>query len=225
MAESRMTDQDDATDALWALIPWYVNGTLDDDETRAVERRRDSDPAFAAEIDQQSALAAGIAAQEMPDLQAAESRSLASLKARIAAEDRARGTATGGQGWWAALAGWLPGLGGGGGLAVAGTACAALLAVLVLSGVMTGSGPETPQGDFRTLTSDPDTPGAFIKFQPAGDVSRDALERLLAAHGLALVGDASETGVFRARAREGMDTDALAGTLMQAEEILFAAPE
>lgn len=234
MAESPMTNRADETDALWELIPWYVNGSLGAAETRAVEARRDADPAFAAEIERQSALAAGLAMQEVPDLEAAEARSIASLRARIEAEDRARtAAAPAGQAWWTR---WLPDLGRGG-FAAAGTACAALVAVLFLSGVMTGNTPDGPGGDYRTLTSDPGAPGTFIKFQPAGGVTRAALERLLAEHGMELVGDASETGVFRARLRdrtgqatgtgtdEGLDTDALAGTLMQAEEILFAAPE
>ena len=51
------------------------------------------------------------------------------------------------------------------------------------------------------------------------------LERLLAAQGLTLAGEPSESGVFRALAPRDADLAAAAERLMAAPQILFAAPE
>ena len=210
--EKMSTDPDDA---VWELIPWYVNGTLGVQEAQMVERKRDSDPEFAAELEHQLAVAAGVRMLTEPEVEQAEARSWDSLRARIEAEEGARSPAQQ-RSWWA---GWLPDLQGG--YAMAGLACVALLLGVVFLGQ---TGPGSDQG-FQTLTSDPQSGGMVIKIQPAADLDRAVLERLLSENGLKLIGDPSSAGVYRAEIAEGADPQAVADILMGTPEILFAAPE
>ncbi|MEM9146933.1 MAG: hypothetical protein AAGC57_12095 [Pseudomonadota bacterium] len=66
----------------WELIPWYVNGTLEDAERALVERAAEADPAIAAEIRQQKRVAEAMA--DLDAMDEAEERSWSSLAARIA---------------------------------------------------------------------------------------------------------------------------------------------
>lgn len=75
---------EDRDQDVWELIPWYVNGTLDEADRRLVETTAEADPAVAAEIRQQRRIA-----ETMADLDAmdeAEESSWSALSARIAAE-------------------------------------------------------------------------------------------------------------------------------------------
>ncbi|MEC9431565.1 MAG: hypothetical protein VYD87_01550 [Pseudomonadota bacterium] len=206
-------DKSDDPDQAWELIPWYVNGSLPEDQAAEIERRRDADPDFAAEVERQLGLAVGICMIEDDD--APRARSWETLRARIEAEERARTPAS--LSWRDRLAALLGPLGGRTG-ALAGMACAVALVTVV------AMRPADDDG-FRTLTGADGAGAAAIKFQAAPGVDRDALAALLADRGLVLLGEPSEAGVFRAAPPEGADLAAEAEALMAAPEILFAAPE
>ncbi|SFH62944.1 hypothetical protein [Albimonas pacifica] len=216
MADTAENGREAREDDLWALIPWYVNGTLDAAESAAVQRAIAADDDFAAEVDRQLGVAARVCMLEEPQMEQAQARSWETLRARIEAEERARMPAPAQESAFARL---LAKLTSRAGLAVAGGVCAAALAIAVLP---IGVGEDDA---YRTLTSQTAEAGAAIRFQAAPDVPRAALERLLAAQGLTLLGEPSEGGVFRAAGPEGADLDAAAQALMAAPEILFAAPE
>lgn len=214
MADATSETPVETDGAPWDLIPWYVNGTLSDEETALVERYRTEDPAFAAEIERETGVAAKVCMLE--DLEEAKARSWETLRARIEAEEAARTPLSDKRSWWANL---LPS--GRQGFALAGLACAAMIAVFVVTGQNSGTDGE----EFRTLTGDPVEGGPVIKFRAAADLDRAALEQMLSARGLTLIDGPSETGVYRAGASAETDLESAADALMQAPEILFAAPE
>ena len=73
---------------VWMLIPWYVNGTLGQDEVASVEYHSRICAGCASEIREQSRLAATLS--EITDEEAALDRSWASLSAQVAQEVQAR---------------------------------------------------------------------------------------------------------------------------------------
>ncbi|MGR3783777.1 MAG: hypothetical protein ACU0DT_21220 [Albimonas sp.] len=219
MADTAENGRKAREDDLWALIPWYVNGTLDAAEAAAVQRAIDADDAFAAEVDRQLGVAARVCLLEEPQMAQAQARSWDTLRARIEAEERARTPAPApGETVSGAVPRLLSRLGSRLGLALAGGLCAAALAIAVLA---PGGGDDA----YRTLTSQGVEAGPAIRFQAAPELGRDELERLLAAQGLTLAGEPSESGVFRALAPRDADLAAAAERLMAAPQILFAAPE
>ncbi len=80
--------------AAWALIPWYVNGTLEGEERALVEREAARCAACAAEIATQRRVADAVA--ELSSLDEIEDRSWARLSERLAAE-RSGGERSGGE--------------------------------------------------------------------------------------------------------------------------------
>lgn len=74
-------------DDAWALLPWYITGTLEPDEHRAVERHLAGCDACAAELKTQRRLAECVREQCLAE-EAAE-RQWAVLRARIAGDKRA----------------------------------------------------------------------------------------------------------------------------------------
>jgi anti-sigma factor RsiW len=217
MANEQTSAAQDPHDEIWELIPWYVNGTLSDEEARAVEERCKSSELFRAEVANQKQVASGV--QELDPLDAQVERNWAAMRARIAAEQTTQSRAAAPSGlsaWFGRLFGSVGGLS-----LAAGLAAAAVVLVLNVP-----QGPQTPQSDdgFETLTS---SPGAIdaptIQFQIAEGVEPTALAAVLAQHGLTLLGEPSETGVYTAKAPEG-DLQALAAALLDAPEIMFAAP-
>lgn len=218
---SLLSDQEnetgDAKAQLWEMIPWFVNGTLSAAEARAVERQIETDPAFAAEVEAQSALAVGLCQIEEPDTSDAMAKSWERLRAQVEADEAARVSSREVNPWWAR---WLPNLQGG--LAMAGAVGAVALVAIF------ATGPQEPAGvddGFRTLTREAASGVPVIKFQSSAGLDLAALERILAEHDLVLLGDPSSGGVFRAEATEGADLEALAAGLMSDPGIVFAAPE
>ena len=203
-------------DAEWELIPWYVNGSLSEEEAAALERRKEADPDFAAEIERQLALATGVCMLNDTEIEAAEARSWAKLSAQIAAEEAARKPIAAKRSWLSSIMSNLQGR-----YAMAGMACLALM----LAAFLMGPGPSNDPDGYRTLTSDPQQSGLFIKVQPAASLERAELERILNENGLTIVGGPSDTGVYRVAASAGTNIDNAAKDLMAAPEILFAAPE
>lgn len=198
----------DAHDDAWALIPWYVNGSLGPDEAGTVKTHAQGCALCAAEIGRQRLLAEKVAKTDPFD--AAQARSWNTLRSRIAAEDRARIPAR--LGWADRLRGVaMPALGG--------AVCAALALVAVLQ--FGGPGGD----DFVTLTSEEAGAALTIRLQPAAGVDADALRTALERFGVTAVNGPSEAGVFRVSLSEDADVAAVAQAMMDIPEVLFAAPE
>lgn len=188
------------------LIPWYVNGSLPKDEMEAVRRHALTCRDCAEEIARQRKLAGHIAAAET--FEAPVSRSLATLRERIASERRAVKPAFN---LWT----WLRQHQGGMMLSGIGAAACVLVAVMTLP----------TDGDFKTLTAS-NTAAAHdvIKFQTTPGVSASELQTILGKYGLALDGGPSKAGVYTTKAKSGADLAALSKALMSTPEIIFAAP-
>lgn len=203
-------------DALWALIPWYVNGSLSKAETDRVEAYASASTEFTAEIERQSALAVGIVEQDIEDADDAAARSWANLQDQIAADVAARAPGRAAGSWWSA---WLPNTQGG-------MALAGLAVVAVLVGVLAlGPSPQTGDEGFVTLTTGAESDQPVIKFQLAEGIPADTVARIFAEHDLVLLDQPSSNGVRRALAPQGTDLKAAAAKLMTDPAIVFAAPE
>ena len=206
MRESQSPSLPTSHDEIWELIPWYVNGSLPPAEADAVRRYSSGCEICAAEIERQRLLAEGVAKLEPSE--APPSHGWESLRARIEADERARAPS-------GRLRRWFPSLQVGFGLA--GTLAAVLLvSVLVM--------PPSDNG-FETLTDGKERGAQTIMFQTVPGVEREALDRVLASHGLTLVAEPSETGVYTATAPADANLEAAANALMATPEVMFAAPE
>lgn len=206
MHDSNPIPRSEAYETAWELIPWYVNGSLPEDEAELVRHQARISPEFAAEVARQHDLAQQVATVDPSD--APVDRSWEKLRAQIDAEATARAPVPRSRGW-------LAGLRGGYTLGGLGVAACVLLAVVLFQ----------PEGDdYQTLTSGSEA-GPAIKFQLAGDLSPDALAQLLAAHGLTLIDGPSEAGVYTAAASAEADLATAARDLMATPEVLFAAPD
>ncbi|MBY6003073.1 hypothetical protein KUV62_04090 [Salipiger bermudensis] len=206
MHDSKPIPRSEAYETAWELIPWYVNGSLPEDEAELVRHQARISPEFAAEVARQHDLAQQVATVDPSD--APVDRSWEKLRAQIDAEATARAPVPRSRGW-------LAGLRGGYTLGGLGVAACVLLAVVLFQ----------PEGDdYQTLTSGSEA-GPAIKFQLAGDLSPDALAQLLAAHGLTLIDGPSEAGVYTAAASAEADLATAARDLMATPEVLFAAPD
>lgn len=205
MPESRDINRPDAFETAWELIPWYVNGSLPENEAALVRDQARISPQLAAEIARQRVLAQQVATVDPSE--APVDRSWEKLRAQIASEKRAQMPRQ-------EAKGWLAGLRGGYALGGLGVAACVLLAVLLVE----------PAGvTYRTLTSSPET-GPAIKFQLAGDLAEGELTQLLAAHGLTLLEGPSDAGVYTASAAPGVDLARAAKDLMATANVQFAAP-
>lgn len=212
MAERSSPATENTQDQIFELIPWYVNGSLSDAEAKMVETFADSNPECRAEIDRQSEIAAGLCMLEPLEADAAtQARSWEHLSATIANEQKARTPARQRAAWFPSIRGMT---------ALAGT----LAAVVVVAVIFTGpTDPTDPE--FRTLTSGDGGNAQIILFQLAPGTDQNALADVLADHGLTLVGEPTENGVYRASlSAEALPQDT-AKALMSTPEILFAARE
>ncbi|QPH54077.1 hypothetical protein [Pontivivens ytuae] len=195
-------------DALWELIPWYVNGSLPPEEMEAVEERLATSEEFAAEVAVQRRLAEKMATVD--PFEAPSSQSWEKLRAQIEADNKARTPQKDAGGW---LRGFR------GGLLPAGLAVAAFLALIILVAPV--------EDGFRTLTSGGAEAETAIRFQPVAGLDADRLAQILASYGLELIAGPSEAGVYTAvpaDGAEGTDLETLSETLMTAPEIVFATP-
>ncbi|MEM7056477.1 MAG: hypothetical protein AAF557_02710 [Pseudomonadota bacterium] len=209
MAERSIT-ADKSHDEIDELIPWFVNGSLSDADAEAIELRCAESPEFMAEIDRQSAIAAGLCMLEpVADENGAKQRSWQKLSAQIESEERARKPLVEKRSWFPSVKGMT---------ALAGTFAAVLLVAVIATSI-------PDDQEYQTLTSDGQEASLIIKFQAAPGIDEAALKRVLAQHGLTLVGDVSTAGIYQASAPAGEDMEAAANALMAAPEIVFAAPE
>ncbi len=207
LPESTDSGAPEDTDTIRELIPWYVNGTLPEDETRLVEDAARADPGIAREISQQRTLAKKVATEDPFDVPL--ERSWENLRAQALADIAARSPATP---WYRRLLSRIEGrivsaIG------AAALACAALVLVVQIQG--------PGNDDFITLTAPPDGTEQVIKFQPSGQPDAKAL----AALGVLSIHGPSESGVYTALVAEDADIAAIARAMMAREDILFAAPE
>ncbi|WP_373635692.1 zf-HC2 domain-containing protein [Yoonia sp. SS1-5] len=195
-------------DAIWELIPWYVNGSLPEDEAATVAAHSETCPDCEAEIARQQVLAKKVATTDPFDAPLA--RSWDSLRAQIEADATARTPQPAKRSWFAGLHGGV--------LALMGTVAVACVLVVVQV-----SAPR--DGEFVTLTSGGSETATQIKLLPAADVDASMLNALLAAQGMTITDGPSETGVYTADLPEGADATAIAEALMALSEIDFAAAE
>lgn len=192
-------------DDLWALIPWYVNGSLPDDQAAAVAAFAQTTPGFAAEIGRQRVLAKKVTTTDPFDAPLA--RSWDSLRAQIDADAGAR----------IAPRQWFAGLNGG----VAALIGAVAVACVVVAVQVV---PSQPEG-FVTLTSTAPDSLPLIKFQPVPGLDPSTLAELISPLGLTDLSGPSDAGIFTAALPKDADPLAVADTLMALPDILFAAPE
>ncbi|SHN13443.1 Putative zinc-finger [Roseibium suaedae] len=228
-------------DAVWELIPWFVNGTLPPAEQARVKQHVQSCPQCAAEVARQFELAKRVATEDPFDVPL--SQSFTSLRAQIEAEALAGGkqiatssALAGGSSSrstdrrrtdtrrWRGAVGTYKGFGGAALMAGAGLAACLVAAIVILPEYL---GPQNQDG-YQTLTSGP-ADGSRIKFQTAAPLSPEAVSALLARHGMTLEDGPSETGVYTASIKDpasaSPDRKAVADKLMADPDILFASPE
>lgn len=199
------TGQGDCPDAIWELIPWYVNESLPSDQAQIVERHSESCAACAAEIGRQRRLAKEVV--KIDPFEAPLSQSWDSLRAQIESESRAK---TPKAGAWHRFGGMRGGL-----LALASAACIAVFVVVSLPA----------DNDFQTLTSQNPDAAQMIRFQTSPGLDADTLNDILAQYGATLVSGPSAAGVYIAVVGTDADTKAAADALMATTQIIFAAPQ
>ena len=164
----------------WALIPWYVNGTLAASERLVVEAHCDNCNACAQELNAQRRLAEVVA--ETSDLSASEGRQWEVLRDRISGDMPGKSLSSAKrqrvQSWtnW-----WLP---------TAGIAAAAIGAFMIVA-LPQNAGP-----DFRTLTDSETTEGSVIRLTVEDGVSEAQLAAILNEIGLSISSSRSPSGVY-----------------------------
>lgn len=229
----------DERDAIWEILPWYVNGTLDASETRRVEAYIETCPLCAAEVREQRRLAEELA--QIGPAEALQARNWAELRARIAAEVPEEAAV-------AAVPPAGPGAGPGGqrgpiqalkaaidaalqrfsqrmmvATMGAGVAVAALL--LALTGVFA---PQTDPAEAPFLTLSPEdaayaTP--VLRVRMGEGMSQERASEIATRYGLTIEDGPSATGIYTLRATEpDADLDALATALEDEAGVLFATP-
>lgn len=204
--------RDECSDAVWALIPWYVNKSLPPEEAKRVRDHAATCPDCTAEIARQADVAEEVAkdAAQEDGLAQPMARSWENLRAQIVAENRARQPQRRGFAPFQGLRGGV--------IALVGTVAVACLVVVVQIDRPGDNG-------FQTLTSPADADMPVIKFQAAPDVTRAQLAMVLDAQGATLLSGPTEQGIYTAGLLDDRDVQAAATALMAAQEILFAAPE
>ncbi len=204
-------------DAAWDLIPWYVNGTLDDAERQAVEAHLAANPSFQAEVAEQTRLAKTVASLDSMDVEM--EHSLSAIRQQIQAETpRTRpSTTTALRTAVRRLVGllkWNPKI-----LVPLGAVAASIVLLVVALPFTTSQDPT-----YRTLTTpttSSDVPQLRVKV--SGDATEIELRRLFMAHELQVIDGPSATGVYTLEAAPGGDADAIAAALLRSPQIDFAA--
>lgn len=205
MHESRNIAAEKRHDAVWELIPWFVNGTLPPEDMTLVKQHSQTCPECAAEIARQHGLARNVAAED--PFEAPLSRSWETLRAQIEAEQEARTPQADTRRWYQKRRG---------GMMLGGMGLAACLVAVFMIGA--------PNDDFRTLTSSDPSAVDTVRFQMVPGTTPEAIAEILSMNGLILVDGPSEAGVYTAEPLEGTDIDTATDSLKSAPEIVFAAP-
>src|SRR4029453_11096712 len=191
-----MDDHDDVT----ILLPWYVNGTLDEREMARVTRHLETCSACAREAHATLLEARALHAEAMPGFAAFErdrDRNFARLLRRLGRPNGRRGP-------------------------LATLALAAVVVLAVGAGWLLRS---EPTGTFRALTSPADSQHVVLQviFDPAAS-ERDVREVLLASGGT-LLGTPSPKGVYRIALGSGEEGEAVAARLRDQPIVLWAGIE
>ncbi len=204
-------------DAAWDLIPWYVNGTLDEAERRAVEAHMAASPSFRTEVAEQKRLSKTVASLDSMDVEM--ERSLSAIREQIQAEaPRTRPSLLAASHAavrrLAGLFRWDKKI-----LIPLGAVAASIVLLVVALPFSTSQDPA-----FRTLTAPTtvtDVPQLRVKV--SGEATEIELRRLFMTHELQVIDGPSATGVYTLEASPGGDADAIAAALLQSPQIEFAA--
>lgn len=204
-------------DAAWDLIPWYVNGTLDDAERRAVEAHMAANPSFRTEVAEQTRLAKTVASLDSMDVEM--ERSLSAIRQQIQAEaPQTRSPEINSIGSavrrLAKLLRWDAKI-----LIPLGAVAASIVLLVVALPFTTSQDPS-----YTTLTSPTtvtDVPQLRVKV--SGDATEIELRRLFMTHELQVIDGPSATGVYTLETSPGGDADEIAAALLQSPQIEFAA--
>ena len=195
-----MTDrQQETRDAVWALIPWYVNGTLDEDERARVEHHAAKYPACQREIAEQRRLADAMSETDIAE-HVAEA-AWRNIHNRIAPKRRLA---------WVAVPP-LP-------LGLAAATC--IMALVVVSTPQFGP---PDNADFSTLTVEPKVSEILLKIRPVPGADPADVQAVLNGAGILAAGQPSETGLITMPVPPNLDAAALAEELMQSPLIAFVA--
>ncbi|MEO1293512.1 MAG: zf-HC2 domain-containing protein [Pseudomonadota bacterium] len=215
-------------DEVWALLPWYVNETLDPEETARVERHLAECEPCRRELVSQKRLRSAISDHSPAD--ARMEKALARAKAALAAEAEAeagperepvpalppRMAARGGarsarQAQRASPQGWR----------LAGAAAVACLFVALTFAIGPRFlSPSAPDAPFVTVT-DPSAGGTMVRIQTIPQVDRDALDALLSAKGLSVVDGPTGANVYTLRIDTDADLAAATRALEQSELVVL----
>ena len=216
--------------AVWELLPWYANGTLDGRECEEVETHLSTCPACQAELTRCRDVATAVRTAGEPAWSPSPSH-LSQLLAHIDAAD-ARGTQGGG--WWARLRAqstkFL--------LALQGTPRLvrwALVAqgamILLLASVLAWQAPFSPGPLYQTLSDGDDhvpQGQAYIQVVFADDITEKELRALLTSVGGTIVKGPSSEGVYTVELPlPGSSPDTVGPVLDAMREhgkVLFAEP-
>lgn len=188
---------------LESLLPWYLNGSVSEDERAAIEAWLDKDPAaqllLDAMRDEQEITIAANAEVEVPDTEAGLAALMATIEAPQAEEAPAsRRAKVEKPGFFARLAEWLPTPGLRMAGAVAGVLVVAQAAAIAVI-LSTGPGADPSEGPgFQTASDgEPTAAGLGPRFlmQFPDDLTVAELTQLLAEHGLRMV-DSPAEGIY-----------------------------
>ena len=221
---------------VWDLLPWYVNGTLDEGETLTVEEHLEACGICREEVRYWRGFARAL--QDEGDLAVSADADLARLRGRLAGAGastphRSPGRATGGRAWRDGLR-RTPS-------AVRWALAAQLAAVLLLGGLLasswTGPASETTapapsgatapaDGPFRTLSDAPAGPAAgeatLLRVVFADQAREREIRGALIAVGGRIVDGPSPTGVYTVAVDASGDPDAVLRSLGSFSQVLFA---
>jgi hypothetical protein len=221
---------------VWDLLPWFVNGTLDDGEVPAVEEHLEACGICREEVRYWRGFARVL--QDEGDLAVSADAGLARLRRRLEGADarsreRHLRRPAGGRPWLDGLR-RTP-------APVRWALAAQLAAVLLLGGLLASSWtvPEaTPaaggapaaavggQGPFRTLSDAPAPPavgeGTLLRVVFAPQAREREIRGALIAVGGRIVDGPSPTGVYTVALDDAGDPEAVLGSLRAASQVLFA---
>lgn len=214
---------------VWDLLPWYVNGTLDERETLTVEEHVGACGICREEVRYWRGFARTL--RDEGDLAVSADADLARLRGRLEGASRARRRRpAGGRAWLDGLR-RTPS-------PVRWALAAQLAAVLLLGGLLAASwsGPEAPStsattapsaaGAFRTLSDAPPAPAAggtaLLRVVFADQAREREIRGALIAVGGRIVDGPSPTGVYTVAVDESGDPATALASLRSFSQVLFA---
>ncbi len=199
----------------WDLIPWYVQGTLDDFERREIEAQLAQDPALRAELAEQRRLAEQIAS--LDDVSAGIERSLAETRRRIEVADAKP------QSRWSEMFETFGKRAKRNRIGVRVFVPGAALAAVVAAVLVLPPQQATEDASFETLTTPSVIPEAMhLRVKVAEGVTELQLRHLFTSHDLRVVDGPSPTGVYTLEVAPGGVPGDVAEALLVAPEIQFA---